>query len=106
MNGGCEDTKWDTHVKAVQRGLNDTIHKTLGRTPAEVLFGCKPRSVAESILLSELQEELDRTDLTTLRKQMEDRVATDQAVQEDTFRRETRKGEGLPNRRPGHGGKN
>jgi transposase InsO family protein len=85
MNGGCEDTKWDIHVKAVQRGLNGTIHKTLGTTPAEVLFGCKPRSVAESILLSELQEELDRTDLTTLRKQVEDRVATDQAVQKTRF---------------------
>jgi transposase InsO family protein len=54
MNGGCEDNKWDTHVKAVQRGLKDTVHKILGPTPVEVLFGCKPRSVAESILLSEL----------------------------------------------------
>jgi hypothetical protein len=72
MNGGCEDIKWDAHVKAVQRGLNGTVHKILGTTPTEVLFGCKPQSVVESILLSKLQEQLDRTDLTTLRRQVKD----------------------------------
>lgn len=85
MNGGCEDDKWDVHVKAVQRGLNGTVHRVLGTTPAEVLFGCKPRSAAESILLNELQDELDRVDLCDLRQKVQTRVVADQTLQKKRF---------------------
>lgn len=85
MAGGSEDDEWDVHVKAVQRGLNGTKHKVLGTTPAEVLFGCTSRSVPESILLNELQGELNRTDLAVLRSKIADKVAADQAVQKKRF---------------------
>ena len=85
LNGGMEDDQWDTQVKTVQRGINGTKHRVLGVTPSEALFGCKPRSSAEAILLSELQDELERVDLKSLRKEVQARVTLDQEKQKRTF---------------------
>lgn len=85
LTGGVEDDEWDLMVKTVQRGLNGTIHRTLGTTPAQVLYGSKPRSVPEAILLSELKEELDRCDMAELRKKVQSRIATDQQDQKRQF---------------------
>lgn len=85
MNGGFEDEKWDMHVKTVQRGLNGTVHRVLGKTPSEVLFGCKPRSIPESILLGALQTELHSTDLSSLRQEIANRIKEDQQVQKISY---------------------
>lgn len=85
MTGGVEDDIGDTFVKTIQRGINGTIHRTLGTTPAQVLFGCQPKSVPEAIVLNELQDELNRSDLNTIRKEVQGRVAMDQAKQKKRF---------------------
>lgn len=94
MNGDYENEQWDMHVKTIQRGLNGTVHRVLGKTPSEVLFGCKPRSIPESILLSELQTELQNSDLSSLRQEVANRIKEDQQIQKvayDTKRGRPRK---------------
>lgn len=59
----------------------------LGVTPSEALFGCKPRSLPESILLTELQDDIDRADLGELRTKIQQRIGADQSVQKVRYDR-------------------
>ncbi|KAJ8943088.1 hypothetical protein NQ318_009162 [Aromia moschata] len=68
LTGNVEGEIWDTHVKTVPRGLNTTIHKVLGTSPSEILFGYEPRS-ADAFLLSELKLQVDRTEFDSVREQ-------------------------------------
>lgn len=85
LSGGVEDKMRYIHVKTVQRGLNTTVHRVLGVTPSEALFGSKPRSLPESILLTELQEDIDRTNLVELRNKIQERIGKDQGVQKARY---------------------
>jgi hypothetical protein len=57
----------------------------MGVSPSEALFGSKPRSVSEAILLNELQDELNRSDLAQLRREIEARIGKDQMYQKQQF---------------------
>lgn len=85
LNGGMEDETWDEHVKTVQRGMNTTINRAIGMTPSELLFGTKPRSIPESVLLSELQDDMDRLDLTEVRNKVKTRLDGEQRKQKEKF---------------------
>lgn len=76
-----EEDVWDTYIKTVQRGLNSIVHKILGVTPSETLFGSKPRTTSEAILLIELQGKLKRTDISEIRKEIKKRIGIDQEKQ-------------------------
>lgn len=57
MNHGRDESDWDSKVLDVQWGLNNTINKGIGRNPAEVLFGLNLTSMAESRILSSINDE-------------------------------------------------
>ncbi|KAJ8976490.1 hypothetical protein NQ317_008465 [Molorchus minor] len=78
LNGGLDDDTWDIHVKTVQRGLNCTVNRAIGMTPSELLFGVKPRTLPESIILNELQDEINRIDLSSIRQEVKNRLDEDQ----------------------------
>lgn len=53
MSTRCHDKDgkiWDEYVSNIQIGLNTTIHKTVGKSTSELLFGFKIRSDIENIL--------------------------------------------------------
>ncbi|KAJ8943056.1 hypothetical protein NQ317_007787 [Molorchus minor] len=77
LNGGLDDDTWDIHVKTVQRGLNCTVNRAIGMTPSELLFGVKPRTLPESIILNELQDEINRIDLSSIRQEVKNRLDED-----------------------------
>ena len=60
--GESEDT-WDQNVKKVQSAINKTTNRSTWNTPAKVLYGFKPHSMADAALVSAIQETLDQVDL-------------------------------------------
>lgn len=55
-NYGNDERKWDDHLPQVQWGLNNTINKSIGKTPSEVLFGLRLTSESESVLKFSVEE--------------------------------------------------
>lgn len=43
-----DERVWDSYVGVVQWGLNNTLHKSIGKTSSEVLFGAKMNSEIDS----------------------------------------------------------
>lgn len=85
LTGNVEDDMWDTQVKTVQRGLNTSVHKVLGTTPSDVLFGYQPKGITDATLLSEIQQQMDRTDLASLRKIVKGNIDADQREQKKRY---------------------
>lgn len=54
---GQDEKKWDMHVPDVQLGLNNTINKGIGKTPAQALFGTCLTGVTEGRIKSYLDSE-------------------------------------------------
>lgn len=44
LNIGDDDREWDNKLGKIQWGLNNTLQKTIGRSPAEVMFGMEMSS--------------------------------------------------------------
>ncbi|CAB3252767.1 unnamed protein product [Arctia plantaginis] len=55
-NHGMDERMWDENVGQVQWGLNNTKNKSTGRTPAEVVFGCRTISSNEGPIIDSLNE--------------------------------------------------
>lgn len=51
-----EEERWDENVKEVQYAINNTINKTTGKTPSELLFGYKPRGSSDVLLMDEIAQ--------------------------------------------------
>lgn len=63
-----DETTWDLFVEKVKWGLNSTTNSTTGKTPYEVMFGYKPRGLADSLLVNEVfLPGTDNADLQKLR---------------------------------------
>lgn len=82
---GDDEHKWDLYVKQVQSALNCTYSKSIGVSPLEALAGYKPRHVAESCLLQEIEANLSRVDLDQLRTTIKGRISEDQKKQKERF---------------------
>lgn len=85
LNGGMEDDAWDSHVKTVQRGLNSTINQSIKMTPSELLFGTRIRSVPEGIILGELQNDVNRLELSEVREKVKAQLDEAQVKQKERF---------------------
>ena len=57
-SAGAPEDKWDDYVKKVQSGINCTTNRTTQKSPAQLLYGYKPRSSADNALLGAIQETL------------------------------------------------
>ena len=51
---------WDQHVKQLQWGINNTVHKATKQTPFALLFNYVPKSITGDELGDELQQMFDR----------------------------------------------
>lgn len=84
-SGGAPEEQWDRFVKLTQSAINTSTNRTTQRSPAQLLFGYKPRSAAEAPLLAEIQSTLDEIDLQTLREQAKGATEVEQVKQKTYF---------------------
>lgn len=72
-------------VGQVQWGLNNTSHKTTGRTPAEIMFGTCMNSDTNTMLNEVHRETREEIDLTTVRDQVKNRIDAEQQKQKSYY---------------------
>ncbi|CAB3248007.1 unnamed protein product [Arctia plantaginis] len=78
---GKNDNLWDDYVGDIQLGLNTTVNKTTGKTPSELLFGCRLVSTSENILNDVVVEVTDRItgeNLDKIREETKNRIEDQQ----------------------------
>lgn len=77
-----DENRWDDHIRQIQISINTTVSKTTGKTPTELLYGYKPRSGEDMPLLDEIaQIPAMLEDLPTLRREVSEKIAKEQARQ-------------------------
>lgn len=87
------ENTWDLYLGDIQLGINTTINKTTGKSPSEILFGCKLVSPTENVLsdiITEVSERVSGDELMQLRSTAGDKIRKQQAdskVQFDKHRK-------------------
>ncbi|CAH2220102.1 jg14834 [Pararge aegeria aegeria] len=79
------EKNWDNHLGKIQWGLNNTIQKTTGKTPSEVLFGTLMNSEMNPILNAVPKGSDKNCDVSVLRQGVKDRIDIEQVKQKQTF---------------------
>lgn len=82
MGANQEDSTWDENVCNIQLGLNNTLHKSLGVTPSEVLLGYRSGPDNHANLDDEGEAPVD---VTNIRKQIAKKCVQAQATQKENF---------------------
>lgn len=85
LNVSHGEKEWDNHLGKIQWGLNNTVQKTTGRTPAEVLFGTCMNVQANPILNEISDQTRDQTDLRDIRQEVKDRTDNEQVKQKEYY---------------------
>lgn len=93
QNLNFNEREWETKVGRIQWGLNNTIQKTTGMTPAEIMFGTQMASEVDARLNEVRQATRDRTETITIREEVKDKIDEEQEKQKNYFER---------NKRPAH----
>lgn len=83
MGADTNDDKWDQCIKALQQGLNSTIHKTTRAVPCEVMFGYRLRMDNDS-LAPDSHDEVP-LDVTQLREKVDSNIKTSAEYQKRKF---------------------
>ncbi|XP_076682157.1 uncharacterized protein LOC143376120 [Andrena cerasifolii] len=81
---GAEES-WDQNVKKVQNAINCTTNRTTRKSPTQLLFGYKPRSLADARLLAQIQDTLDQVDLQEMRDTAKAVTDAEEAEQKRRF---------------------
>lgn len=85
---GKNDNTWDEFVGDIQLGINTTVHKTTGKSPSEILFGCKLINVSENILsdvIIETNNQIDEENLAKIRSEVKSRIEKQQDISKKEF---------------------
>ncbi|CAH2103297.1 unnamed protein product [Euphydryas editha] len=64
------EKEWDNKIGKIQWGLNNTIQKTTGKTPAEIMFGTSMNSEVKPALNAVIKDTPEVTDLSDLRTEV------------------------------------
>lgn len=81
LNLRHDERDWDNQLGKIQWGLNNTVQKTTGRRPSEVMFGTSMNSEINPNLNEIADVTRENIDVTTIRNQVKDRIDTEQAKQ-------------------------
>lgn len=76
-----DERDWDNKLGRIQWGLNNTIQKTTGRAPAEILFGTSMSSEKNPILNEISDETREVVNLAELRSEVKERIDREQINQ-------------------------
>lgn len=81
------ENRWDECVSEVQWGLNNTLNKGTGKTPAEALFGIRPVGTQDALLRLSVNDDLQTStgDHESIRNEMTDHIAQNQLLQKERF---------------------
>lgn len=79
--------QWDKETPKLQFAMNNTTHRTLNKTPHQVLMGYSPITPAECTLVNEIIDNEVRQDLTTLRREVIQRINKEQERAKRAFDR-------------------
>lgn len=80
------ESKWDLDLGKIQWGLNNTLNKGIGKTPAEVLFCKRPLNRGEGSLGEAIVEtRRNDRDADEIRQDVNERISKDQADQRQRF---------------------
>lgn len=85
---GKNDNTWDEYIGDIQLGINTTINKTTGKSPSELLFGCKLVTASENMLsevIDEISERVDVENLVKLRSEAKKRIDKQQEGSKKAF---------------------
>lgn len=85
---GGNDNIWDEYIGEVQLGINTTINKTTGKSPSELLFGCRLMNASENILadvITETTERIEGDALDRLRSDARERIEKQQEYAKKQF---------------------
>lgn len=74
------EKEWDNQLGKIQWGLKNTVQKTTGRTPSEVLFGTGMNSEVNPIL-NEISAEMQDSNISSIREEVKERIDTEQIKQ-------------------------
>lgn len=88
QNLNSDERDWDVAVGKVQWGLNNTIQKTTGKTPTEILFGTCMSAEANPRLNALRQETRKDDDVTTVRENVKDKIDIEQEKQKQSYDRD------------------
>lgn len=84
-NHGRADNEWDTVIPKVQWGLNNTLNKGIGKTPAEILFGVNPIGQCDGIMNAAVSETRTLGDRNVIRNEASDRIKEGQQKNKERF---------------------
>lgn len=83
---GLDERLWDSYTGVVQWGINHTYHKSIEKTPAEVLFGTKMNCEINSPQLDEILEVTrSNLDVEDIREQASASIEKNQTVQKANY---------------------
>lgn len=85
-NNEMGENKWDLNVGKIQWGLNNTLNKGIGKTPAEALFCKRPLSKGEGMLGDTIAEtrQNDKS-IEDIRQEINEHIDKDQSQQKQRF---------------------
>ncbi|KAJ2942408.1 hypothetical protein O0L34_g16012 [Tuta absoluta] len=81
LNLRDDDRHWDDKLGKIQWGLNNSIQKTIGRAPAEVMFGTKMISEKNSAMNEITDQVREDRDLQSIREEVKNRIDKSQEEQ-------------------------
>ena len=70
----AEENKWGREVCKIQRGLNNTLNKSIGKTPCEVLLGYTPRGKAKTGILNDIGVKRYHNDREKTREKVAEKI--------------------------------
>lgn len=89
MIQGEDERLWDEHLYNIQWGLNNTLNKSTGKTPAEVLFGLRLTGTNESeiqLAVQNVDSNLnDDNNLNDIRSAAQKKTIENQSLQKKRF---------------------
>lgn len=80
-----DEKNWDIQLGKIQWGLNNTLQKTIGRTPAEVMFGTIINSESNPILNEIGNLTRESCDLSSLRREVKNKIDREQEKQKQYY---------------------
>lgn len=80
-----DEKDWDNQLGKIQWGLNNTVQKTTGRRPAEVMFGVSMNSEIYPNLNEITEETREDIDVATIRSEVKERIDEEQEKQKQRY---------------------
>lgn len=87
---GEKENTWDDYIGEIQLSLNTTINKSTGKSPSELLFGCRLVNPCENIIndvICSTNDRINGDDLSNVRSGASERVQKQQELAKKNFDR-------------------